>query len=352
MGDDTMIQTLRWGEELRRQDIPDDVESFLRVLGGPTVLTIPGRDPSRTRALVALLHGDEPSSVLALHRWLLRDQQPAVNVLVVIAAIDAALTPPGFALRFLPGGRDLNRCWFPPFNGPEGAMAKEILEILRAAQPECLLDLHNNSGHTPPYGISPRIGSAEQNLVALFAKRMVHTPLELGTLLEATQSDFPGASIECGRSGDPVADEVAFEGLERYLRCEDLALEAEPKAMKLFVDPVRVCIREGVEIAFGEGPDQAIDLTVSRSIDRFNFEILPTGTRIGWLGARGVWPIEVRSRDGRKRGGDLFAVNGGVLETLLPLIPVMMTSNPRSALEDCLFYALRLAEPLPGSEAS
>jgi hypothetical protein len=295
--------------------------------------------------LITLLHGNEPSSVLALHRWLLRDQKPAVNALVAVVAIEAALTPPGLALRFLPEGRDLNRCWYPPFDGPEGEMAKQILDLLHAARPECLVDLHNNSGHTLPYGIAPRMGVPEQKLVSLFGDRFVHTPLELGTLLEATQWDFPSVSIECGRSGDPAADVVAFEGLDRYLGSDDLELEKPSKPLIVLVDPVRVCIRDGVEIAFGTGPNEAIDLTISQDIDRHNFEFIPCGTKIGWLGERGVWPIEVRSRDGKDRGGDLFAVKDGVLETLRPLIPVMMTTNARSVREDCLFYALQPAGP-------
>jgi hypothetical protein len=351
MDNHATVRNLRWGEDLRREQISDDINQFLRVLRGPTVLTIPGHDESRTRALITLLHGNEPSSVRAFHRWLLRDQRPAVNILVVIAAVEAALTEPGFGLRFLPGARDFNRCWFPPFDGAEGEMAKRILNLLHSAHPECLVDLHNNSSHTPPYGIAPKIGAPERNLVSLFANRFVHTPLELGTLVEATQSDFPSVSIECGRSGDPAADEAAFEGLDRYLSREDLALEGTPRPMTLLVDPVRICIPEGVEIAFGEGPDLAIDLTVSQDIDRHNFELLPRGTQIGWLGARGIWPIEIQSREGRARGGEFFTINAGVLETLRPLIPVMMTTNVRSAIDDCLFYALQPAEALSDSVA-
>ena len=138
----------------------------------------------------------------------------------------------------------------------------------------------------------------------------------MGTLVETTQAEFPSVSIECGRSGDPAADEVAFKGLDHYLGRDDLALEAPPKPMMRLVDPVRICIPEGIEIAFGEGPDQGVDLTVSQDIDRHNFELIPRGTKIGWLGVRGVWPIEVHSVAGRECGDDLFAVNAGVLETI------------------------------------
>ena len=46
----------------------NNVEEFLRALGGPACLFLRGQDRSRTRALVTLLHGNEPSGAIALHR--------------------------------------------------------------------------------------------------------------------------------------------------------------------------------------------------------------------------------------------------------------------------------------------
>ncbi len=47
----------------------------------------------------------------------------------------------------LPGARDLNRCFVPPWSGPEGELAAEALRLLREAGCEALVDLHNNTGH-------------------------------------------------------------------------------------------------------------------------------------------------------------------------------------------------------------
>ena len=51
-------------------DIGDNVEDFLRVLQSPACFFIEGEDVNRTRALVTLLHGNEPSGAMALFRWL------------------------------------------------------------------------------------------------------------------------------------------------------------------------------------------------------------------------------------------------------------------------------------------
>jgi hypothetical protein len=335
---------LRWGEDLGAAGIPDEIDDFLRLMAGPTLFELPGQDRSRCRIVSTLLHANEPSGLRAVHRWLRSGTVPVVDARIFIGAVETALIPPGFAHRFAPGAKDLNRCWSPPTRGPEGDLARDVLADLRAAEPECLIDIHNNTGHNPPYGVTPKCGPAEFKLVSLFADRLVHTPLQLGTLVEATQDDFPSATIECGRSGDPVADEVAYKGLERYLGQSQLHLEQCDAAMTLLVDPVRVCMRPDLELAFGEGPNPAVDLTVSRDIDRHNFELLQPGAAIGWLGERGVWPVEARCERGRECSEELFVVRDGVFETRRTLIPIMMTTDRRIALDDCLFYAVQPAD--------
>ena len=111
------------------------MESFLRGLDGPACLFLSGQDSGHTRALVTLLHGNEPSGAMALHRWLQSGQHPAVNVVCIVASVAAALAAPLFSHRMLPRARDLNRCFRPPFDDAQGALAEEILEILPASNP-------------------------------------------------------------------------------------------------------------------------------------------------------------------------------------------------------------------------
>jgi hypothetical protein len=343
------IRVVEREEALRPEQIPARVEDFLGLLGSPVLISAKGRDPSRTRIVATLLHGNEPSGLRAVHAWLRTGHVPAVNALIFVAAIRTALTPPGFAHRFLPGRNDLNRCWFPPFETPAGAFAHEVLRLLRESNAESLVDLHNNTGHNPPYGVGPVPGAAELNLVSFFAERFVHSPLQLGTLVEATRDDFPSVTVECGRSGDPAADASALAGLEAYLTEERLERRlVKAKRMEVFVDPVRVSVRDGVDLAFGDGPVAGADFTVARDVDRHNFDRLEQGVAIGWLGPRGVWPVEALGEEGRERSRDLFHVQGGVLETRRSLIPIMMTSNRRNALDDCLFYVVGRGEMLGG----
>lgn len=331
--------------ELPKERVPSTAEKFLELLAVPTLISVRGHDTSRTRIVSTLLHGNEPSGLRAIRNWLATGNVPAVNTLLLIGAVRTALIPPGFAHRFLPGRVDLNRCWFPPHTGRAGAFAGEVLRLFEQAGPESLIDLHNNTGHNPPYGVSPRVGPQELSLVAYFADRVVHSPLRLGTLVEATQADFPSVTIECGRSGDSIADATALAGLERYLhdhRAEHLA--ASPPSMEILSNPQRVTVRDGVDLAFGEGPVTNAEFTVARDIDRHNFERLEPNVAIGWLAAGADWPIEVIGSDGRDISRELFSLREGALETRRAVTPIMMTTNHRNALDDCLFYLVDPSE--------
>ena len=117
---------LRFVDRPDPADVPADPAAFLEALGGATAVRVPGRDRSRLRIVVTLLHGNEPSGFRAIHAWLREPSEPAVDALLVIANVEAALAPPGFANRMLPDRRDLNRCFLGPFDDADGALAREV----------------------------------------------------------------------------------------------------------------------------------------------------------------------------------------------------------------------------------
>lgn len=330
-------------------EIPDRVEDFLRGLGGPTVLRLPGRDRSRTRAVTTLLHGNEPSGARAIHALLRGGFEPAVDALFFLGAVEAALASPGFEFRQLPGMRDLNRCFAVPFDGPEGSLARALLEVLWAASPEALVDLHNNTGRSVPYGIGPQGGAAELGLAGLFAERYVHSNLRLDALIEASAREFPSIVVECGRAGDRVADANARDGLERFLGLDRLA-EAISGRVEVVTDPVRIEAAPGLRLAVAKRRQDDADLTIAADMDRYNFGVLPQGYAIGWVRPGGSWPLRALRADGRDVAQELFAVEDGVVRVRQATIPIMITNDPGTAVEDCLFYVVRGRVPETGSE--
>lgn len=333
----TDIRTLR---NPNSEDIPGDDLDFLRWLGGPTWIECPGRDATRSRAVVTLLHGNEPSGVSALRAWLASGQEPATNVVCFIASVQTALTEPTFSHRLLPGQPDANRCFLDPVAGPVGENSQELLTRLRAAAPEALIDLHNNSGDNPAYGVGYGVDAPRLRLTALFADRYMNSNLRLGTLIEATEPWFPSVTIECGKHGQAVADATALAGLERFLQLEDLKLSDGPGAsMRVLHHPVRIVVAADATLNFTEGLERGFALCVRRGIDRHNFERLAPGSVIGWTELASL-PLKAFGREGVDVAQDLFELSRETIVTRRSLTPVMMTSNPTIAKSDCLFYAM------------
>ena len=341
------LREISIGADARARRIPEDEAAFLRSLGGPTLLRLEGRDSSRVRVLSTLLHGNEPSGLRAVMRYLRSEEIPATDVIFFIGSVHTALTEPLFSHRALPGEMDANRCWTMHGDTPQGEVAKEAIARIVDAFPEALVDLHNNTGHNPAYGVAFRVSPAEQSLVSLFADRIVHTPIELGTLVEATVPLFPSVTVECGRAGDPAADDAAWKGLQRYLARKELDLTGPRQRLVHPEEPVRVCVRPDVELVFGDSASSSAPFTVSADIDRHNFERLPAGSPIGWVHAETGWPIEAVGHDGTECSRDFFEVTSGVLRTRCDFIPIMMTTSRVIAKSDCLFYAVQPAPELP-----
>lgn len=331
-----MSAPLRVRDDLAPARIAPSVEGFLRDLGGPTAIRVPGRDRSRTRVVVTLLHGNEPSGARALHAWLRGGPSPAVDALLVLGNVAAALEAPGFAHRMLPGRRDLNRCFRGPFGDADGALARAILDAVRTARPEALVDVHNNTGHNPGYGVGIEPSAAALHLSSLFGERFVWSELRIGALIEALRG-LPSVTAEVGRSGDPAADARALDGIRAFLERDCVLPEAPPPPLEILVSPMRATLRPGVRVAVADAPASDIELTVKADLDRHNFEPVAAGVAIGWVRDGGL-PLELRDADGLDRSHEYFRVEAGRLLTRRSFVPIMITTDPTIARSDCLFY--------------
>jgi hypothetical protein len=329
------------GELIAPDALPADADAFLDGLPGACSIRRRGRGPGR-RAVAGLLHGSEPSGLRAIHALLRRPDPPAVDTLFFVGAVTAARMPPRYRHRMLPGGRDLNRCFRAPFAGAEGAIAGSFLDAIRAFAPDALVDLHNNSGHNPAYGVGTRVDPERLGIVSLFADRYVCSTLRLGSLMEALADELPIVTVECGRAGDPDADEVARRGLSCFLDAAVLPrLPVGASGLQLLGGLIRVCMAPALVLAFDRHPHPEANLTFDVDVDRHNFQPLVAGSAIGWVRQGSPWPLAAYDADGHEVSRDWFAAREGALVTLRPLMPIMMTTNPRIAVEDCLFYVVR-----------
>ena len=322
-------------------DIGNNVEEFLRSLAGPTCFFLEGEDDTRTRALVTLLHGNEPSGAMALFRWLKSCERPAVNVVCIIASVAAALEPPLFSHRMLPRARDLNRCFRPPFDDAQGALAEEILEILHMHHPEAVSDMHNTSGSGPSFGVCTHMDRQHDALVSLFTQRLIVSNLGLGALMEISEHSYPTVTVEVGGRLDDDAHELAYEGMVRYFQARTvLAHEETDWGLELLRDPIRLELLDHVTLTYADEPSANYDITLKTDIEHHNFGGVSPDTLLGWASGPERSLFTALDVGGRCAVTRLVRIKDGELYPAQPLKLFMITNNAAIAYSDCLFYAV------------
>ncbi|MFG6177558.1 succinylglutamate desuccinylase/aspartoacylase family protein [Halomonas sp. THAF12] len=322
-----------------------DIAAWLQSLGGPVWLILEGEDTRRCRVVTTLLHGNEPSGTLALHRWLMSGPRPRTRLAVLLANVRGALSHPLFTHRHAPDGRDLNRCFRPPFEGPSGALARAIAHDLAALVPELVVDLHNTSGNGPAFAVATRCHPVIEALAGRFCERLIVTDLRLGSLMELPHempalADCPVFTLECGGALQPAAREVA-EGLLRLLaECPEPATMPPSQGLEVLVHPLRVELRPGGSVVYAREPRPGFDLTLWARIDEHNRGVTLPDARLGWLGEQGLACLTACDGQGRERLAELLEARDGRLHARRPLRLFMATTNSEIARSDCLFYAV------------
>ncbi|RLQ22801.1 succinylglutamate desuccinylase [Seongchinamella sediminis] len=323
------------------EELGNNVTEFLRWMAGPSCFLLAGEDGSRTRALVTLLHGNEPSGTIALHRYLRSGRRPAVNVVCVVASVGAALEQPLFSHRMLPRARDLNRCFRPPFDDAQGVLAEEILEILRLHAPEAVIDMHNTSGSGPAFGVCTFMDRNHEALVSLFTQRLIISSLGLGALMEISEDNCPTVTVEVGGRLDEQAHELAFEGLCRFFEAPDVLRPGDTDwGLELLRDPIRLELKDNVTLTYAEEPCANYDITLRPDIEHHNFGAVDTDTVLGWARADAPQLFSAQDAGGHCAVSRLVRIAGGRLYPAQPLKLFMITNNAAIAHSDCLFYAV------------
>lgn len=313
---------------------------FLHRLPGPTHIHIPGKTPGKCRAMVTLLHGNEPSGLYALHEVLRQKIRPCVDLHCFVMNVDAAKQAPGFVYRMLPHHKDLNRCFQPPFgDSDEEQLARALLDELQALQPEALIDIHNTSGSSPAFGVTTFMDERHDALVSLFTHRMIVTDLTLGALMEVSDSMMPTVTIECGGAQDRESRLVATEGLIRYMTLESVLEAAHSEvSLEFFHNPMRLELLEGSDIAFGEHSLMPDGVTLLPDIENFNFGFVDSSNLLGFVSGPLTANLTARRPDGADCLADYFQARDGKLFPRQKLKLFMVTTNPEIARKDCLFY--------------
>lgn len=325
-------------------DIGNSAIEFLNALPGPTHIHLNGSDSSRSRAAVTLLHGNEPSGLFAIFELLKRGVKPVVDMHFFILNVDAAKQAPGFIYRMLPQHKDMNRCFKEPFGESEPEqIAKSLLEKLRLLQPECVIDIHNTSGSSPPFGVTTFMDEGHDALVSLFTHRMIVTDLKLGSLMEISETMMPTVTIECGGAQDLESNTMAAEGLSRYLTLDDvLSKQHGDMTLEFNHNPMRLELHEDKDIAYGDHSLLEDGVTLLPNVENYNFGFVDTTVHLGFVSGDLPSTLTLIDSSGKERISDYFELRDGELYPRKKIRLFMVTSNPEIARKDCLFY---LVEP-------
>lgn len=320
--------------------IGDSIVEFLHRLHGPTHIHITGKDSSRCRAAVTLLHGNEPSGLYAVYQTLRQEIQPAIDIHLFIASVDAALQAPGFIYRMLPHHKDLNRCFKPPYGDTEqDLLAQSLIEKLQQINPECVIDIHNTSGSSPSFGVTTFMDSRHDALVSLFTHRMIVTDLSLGSLMEISETMMPTVTIECGGAQDDESHLMATEGLFKYIGLEDvLSIGHTDMSLEFFHNPLRLELVEGSDIAYGDHSLMIDGVTLLPELENYNFGYVEPTVKLGFISGELADNLTAKDTEGQEQLANYFQLRDGELYPAQTLKLFMVTSNPEIARKDCLFY--------------
>ncbi|NKB34089.1 MAG: succinylglutamate desuccinylase [Pseudomonadales bacterium] len=325
-------------------DIGDTAFEFLKLLTGPTHIHLTGNNSSRCRAVTTLLHGNEPSGLYAVFNAIKQQVKPVIDIHIFIPSVDAAKQEPGFIYRMLPHQKDINRCFKPPFGDTEqDHLAKELLTKLEEINPECVIDIHNTSGSSPSFGVTTFMDERHDALVSLFTHRMIVTDLLMGSLMEISEHMMPTVTIECGGAQDSESNQMATDGLFKYLTLDDVfSAEHSDLSLEQFHNPLRLELLEGSDIAYGTYSLMEDGVTLLPEIEHFNFGYVNPENKLGFVSGDLAANLTVMDTSGNERLFDYFELKDGELFTTKRLKLFMVTTNPEIARKDCLLY---LAEP-------
>ncbi len=325
----------------RQLNLPDSPQRWLEQLGSSTIIEVDGEDTSCWRVVSVLVHGNEPSGFFAAYEFLKNELIPKTNLAIVIASVRAARHSPQFTHRFVPGEFDLNR----RFGNDDchdrvTELARQITEYIRSKHPLCVIDLHNTSGNSPAFAVSVKDDLEIKRMASVFTKTMVITRLVVGSLMEQ-DFDCPIVTIECGGANNSRSHKIAYQGLLDFARQQHMP-PLEDVFFETFQHPMRVELRSGISLDYGEYKNQDVAITLRQDIEKLNFVEIEKATRFGWVNRHLADCLRARNENGDNVIEQLFEVKNNQLLSRQPLRVFMATGRADIALSDCLFYAVCL----------
>jgi len=318
------------------------VEELAGLLGGPTLVHLPGRRAGPLFVSV-LAHGNESTGFYAVQSLLQQYRERELPRALSLFIGNVAAASQG--QRFLDGQPDYNRVWpgTAHAESPETRMLQQVVERMRARAAFASIDVHNNTGINPHYACINRVDNRFLHLASLFSRTVVYFIRPLGVQSMAMSHVCPAVTIECGKPSHQYGMAHARDYIDACLHLQEIP--DHPVAshdIDLFHTVATVKIPEQVSFGFGDEP---VDLRLLANIDHLNFRELPAGTQLGWLRAGAALRLEVRDDNDRDVLEQYFSVADGALVSARPFMPSMFTLDEHIIRQDCLGYLMERLLP-------
>jgi len=337
------------GSLLEQYDgIPDGLlearpEELADLLGGPTLLHLPGRR-EQPLFVSSLLHGNETTGLLAVQDLLQQYQGKELPrpLSIFIGNVEAARD----GLRRLAGQPDYNRVWpgTEYEDSPEKRMMAEVVEIMRQRRPFASVDVHNNTGINPHYACINRVDHQFMHLASMFSRTLVYFIRPAGVQSMAFAELCPSLTVECGKVGQSAGEAHACEFLDACLHLSKIP--DHPVAahdVDLFHTVAIVHIPRAYSFGFG---GSSADIRFIDDLDHLNFRELPPGTTLAHVDDVEELPLEAVDEQGDEVSARYFRIEDSMLCTKRAVMPSMFTLDERVIRQDCLGYLME-RYPLP-----
>jgi hypothetical protein len=323
-----------------------DYIQFLMTLTGPTVIDITGSDESKCRVFTTLLHGDEPSGLIAMHRWLTANDElpfPSTNVRFIICSVEAANISPLFSRRYLDGGKDINRCFSDNNTSDCGFCTRALLieKAIKEVNPEILVDLHNCAGSGPAFAVAAIITPEVLSITSYFCQTIILSGLQLGTLMER-KFDCPMITVKCGGSSDEQSHHIAYQGLKLLTLNEQSQNFQQNRAVDIIYKPLRLELKPDTSLSYGNHNEGFDGVCIKSNIEQLNYGTSRKGQMFGWLDDKGLDNFELLNEHGENVMSDYFSCQKNILTCAVDLRIFMATDNKSIVLNDCLFYVVKI----------
>lgn len=308
-----------------------DATELANVLGGPTLINLPGA-ASAPLFISTLLHGNETTGFTSLQQVLGQLDLTALPraVSILIGNVEAARS----VERRLAGQPDYNRIWAAG-ESDEHLIARHVLDLMSNAGVSACVDIHNNTGRNPHYSIVATRERSHLSLARRFGSKIVYATYPDTSCAAAFSRLCPSITIEAG----VVEDASGVEHVSRFLHDLMGAKGGESEGsgeFDLFHTVAVVKVSDGCSVGLlGE----ETDVELPPDVDRFNFRMIDPGTMLGLVRSDSCLRVE-GTANGSNRLDYFLATDGGKLRTAKALMPAMLTTDCEIIKLDCLCYLM------------